>query len=43
MSQAAEHKHFFAFTPDERAYLAEGLKSEEALLSPYATRHEDAI
>ena len=43
MSQAAEHKQFFAFTPDERAYLAEGLKSEEALLSPYATRHEDAI
>ena len=43
MTDAATRDKFFAFTPDERAFLAEGLKAEEALLSPYATRHADAI
>lgn len=33
----------FAFTDDERAYLHDGLAADEAKLSPYATRHSQAI
>ena len=43
MTTTAEHDRFFSFTPEERAYLAEGLQAEEAALSPYATRHADAL
>ncbi len=39
----AEREHFFRFTDEERAYLLEGLNAQENLLSPYATKHSDAI
>ena len=43
MTTKAEKDHFFAFTDEQRAYLREGLEREEAMLSPYATRHSEAI
>ena len=43
MTRETNHDRYFAFTEDERAYLREGLEREEALLSPYATRHAQAI
>ena len=43
MTSRAEHDRYFAFSEEERAYLREGLEREEALLSPYATRHSQAI
>ena len=33
----------FAFSEEECEYLKEGLKAEEALLSPFATRDDQAI
>ena len=33
----------FEYTAEEAAYLREGYEAQQALLSPYATRHEDAI
>lgn len=33
----------FSFTDDERVYLREGREAADALLSPYATRHADAV
>lgn len=33
----------FEYTTDEAAYLREGYEAQQALLSPCATRHEDAI
>ena len=43
MTSRAEQNRYFAFTAEERAYLREGLEREEELLSPYATRHSQAI
>jgi len=43
MTRETAQDHFFAFTDEERAYLREGLEREEAFLSPYATRHSQAI
>ncbi|MDO4891576.1 MAG: hypothetical protein Q3963_09425, partial [Coriobacteriaceae bacterium] len=43
MTSTAEQERFFAFTDDQREYLRAGLAAEEALLSPYATRHADAV
>ena len=43
MTTQAEHDRFYRFTDDERAYLREGLQLEESSLSPYATRHADAV
>ena len=41
---ATEGKNpLFTFTEDERAYLREGLAANVAVLSPFATRDEDAI
>lgn len=36
-------QELFTFTAEERAYLREGQEADNAKLSPYATRHEDAI
>ncbi|MBQ9068922.1 MAG: HD domain-containing protein [Eggerthellaceae bacterium] len=33
----------FEYTPEEAAYLQEGYDASQSLLSPYATRHEDAL
>ncbi len=33
----------FEFSPDEAAYLKDGYEAAQSLLSPYATRHEDAV
>lgn len=33
----------FEYTADEAAYLQDGYEAQQALLSPYATRHEDAL
>ncbi|MBE6471723.1 MAG: HD domain-containing protein [Coriobacteriaceae bacterium] len=43
MTSMAEQERFFAFDDDQREYLRAGLAAEEALLSPYATRHADAV
>lgn len=42
MGQASTNA-LFAFTEEERVYLRQGLESQQALLSPYATRDEDAV
>ena len=34
---------YFTFTPGEEAYLNEINRAQEALLSPYAARSEDAV
>ena len=43
MTTEAERQEYFSFTEDERAYLLDGLMAEEEKLSPYATRHSQAI
>ena len=42
-AQAQEANPLFTFTDDERAYLAEAARAAEDALSPYATRHSQAI
>ncbi|MBO4364744.1 MAG: HD domain-containing protein [Eggerthellaceae bacterium] len=40
---AESNNSLFAFTEEERAYLREGMRAQDELLSPFATRDEDAI